>query len=103
MKTIYIEDEITEYIDVDSLKINSNQIINKIKQLNILENKKSYKSIFYNIQTDDIIIRNIENINISNKKDIKGIIKYNINASRCIFYEIFSTANHNKRHQQIHK
>ena len=79
MKTIYIEDEITEYIDLDSLKINSNQIINKIKQLNILENKKSYKSIFYNIQTDDIIIRNIENINISNKKDIKGIIKYNIN------------------------
>ena len=68
MKTIYIEDEITEYIDLDSLKINSNQIINKIKQLNILENKKSYKSIFYNIQTDDIIIRNIENINISNKK-----------------------------------
>ena len=64
MKTIYIEDEITEYIDLDSLKINSNQIINKIKQLNILENKKSYKSIFYNIQTDDIIIRNIENINI---------------------------------------
>ena len=79
MKTIYIEDEIIQYIDINKLTESCNEIINKIKELNILENKKSYKSILYNIQTEDVMVRNIENINISNKKDIKGIIKYNIN------------------------
>ena len=38
-----------------------------------------YKSIFYNIQTEDIIIRLIDNINISNKSDVQGLIKFNIN------------------------
>ena len=38
-----------------------------------------YKSIFYNIQTEDVIIRLIGNINISNKSDVQGLIKFNIN------------------------
>ena len=38
-----------------------------------------YKSIFYNIQTEDVIIRLIDNINISNKSDVQGLIKFNIN------------------------
>jgi len=78
MKTIFIEDEIIEYIGIKNLRENYNEFINKIKELNISENKKSYKSIFYNIQTEDVIVRNIDNINILHKKDIEGIIKYNI-------------------------
>ena len=98
MKNIYIDDEIHQDISLNiSSKIigTTNQYyINDIEKERYVENvtkiieskirktKKltsKYKSIFYNIQTEDVIIRMIDNINISNKSDILGLIKFNIN------------------------
>ena len=98
MKNIYIDDEIHQDISLNiSNKIigTTNQYyINDIEKERYVENvtkiieskirktKKltsKYKSIFYNIQTEDVIIRMIDNINISNKSDILGLIKFNIN------------------------
>lgn len=98
MKNIYIDDEIHQDISLNiSNKIigTTNQYyindiekeryvetISKIIESKINKTKKltsKYKSIFYNIQTEDIIIRMIDNINISNKSDILGLIKFNIN------------------------
>ena len=86
MKNIYIDDEIHQDISLNiSNKIigTTNQYyINDIEKERYVENitkiieskinktKKltsKYKSIFYNIQTEDVIIRMIDNINISNK------------------------------------
>lgn len=94
---IYVDDDILEIIELDDVdiknKINKENLsannrrdnyINNIMQVikfNIEKNKNSlrkYKNILYNIQTEDVIVRNIENINISNKKDVIGLIKYNI-------------------------
>lgn len=75
-----------KYISIENdININQNlqyetlfieELCKKIKQSIIISKKCK---LLFNIQTEDIIVRNIYNINISNKKDILGIIKYNIN------------------------
>ncbi|MGL5328735.1 MAG: hypothetical protein ACRDD7_05670 [Peptostreptococcaceae bacterium] len=72
-KEIIIENSIL--IDVD--KIGKKYDFNKIgRTIDNLENK--YKYIYCNLQTEDIIVRTIDNINIKNKKDTIGIIKYEL-------------------------
>lgn len=76
-KRIFIEYDFIENISINNMK----QLCENIK-LNISGIESTYKQdckLLFNIQTEDIIVRNIENINISKKRDILGIIKYNIN------------------------
>ena len=98
MKNIYIDDDIQEDISLnisneiigntnkyyinDTEKEKYVENITKIIESKIYNTKKftsKYKSILYNIQTEDVIIRMIDNVNISNKSDILGLIKFNIN------------------------
>ena len=98
MKNIYIDDDIQEDISLnisneiigntnkyyinDTEKEKYVENITKIIEPKIYNTKKfpsKYKSILYNIQTEDVIIRMIDNVNISNKSDILGLIKFNIN------------------------
>ena len=76
-KRIFIVYDFIENISINNMK----QLCENIK-LNISGIESTYKQdckLLFNIQTEDIIVRNIENINISKKRDILGIIKYNIN------------------------
>ncbi|WP_122638935.1 hypothetical protein [Romboutsia sp. Marseille-P6047] len=76
-KRITIEHDFIENISINNMK----QLCENIK-LNIHSIENTYKrdcKLLFNIQTEDIIVRNIEDINISKKRDVLGIIKYNIN------------------------
>ena len=53
-----------------------NYIVENIKRYN---NNLKLKNIYFYMQNDEIIIRNMENVSIKKKKDIIPLIKYEIN------------------------
>lgn len=71
----YIEREKTYDIELRSL--NGDKFISTIKE--DFEINKKCKDIFFHIQNEEIIIRNIESIKTKRKKDIISLIKYEIN------------------------
>lgn len=58
-----------------------NKYINNVVKIvkdEIKEEHKKYKEIYFNMQTNNIIIRNIKVLNISNKKDIEAMIEFEL-------------------------
>lgn len=72
-----------DYIRVNSKegKNNINNYVNDVVKMlkdEIKEEYKKYKAISFNMQTNNIIIRNIKVLNVSNKKDIEAMIGFEI-------------------------
>lgn len=71
------------YINIENevISVNKKELsyknVNELKKI-INESHKKYQYINYNIQTEDILIRNIKNINIKNKKETISQIKYEV-------------------------
>lgn len=71
---INIEDEVI--LDINKDEVSNKAFDDLIKFIN--KSNKKYRYINYNIQTEDIIIRNIKDINVKNKKETLGQIRYEI-------------------------
>ncbi len=62
--------------NIENLELNS--FIEKLRELTN-DNKNKIKKIFFNIQNEGVVIRNLENIKTKRKKEIIELIKYEIN------------------------
>ncbi|MEG0842834.1 MAG: pilus assembly protein PilM [Romboutsia sp.] len=69
-----------EYINnkiLDNVELYKSEIVKTIKT-ELGDKNKGYKEIYYNMQNEDILIRNISILNVKNKKDIKSMIEFEI-------------------------
>lgn len=78
----YIEDNKNYNIGLDLLlsneKPNKEELLSKIR--NDFNTNKKYSSICFNVQNDQVIIRNIKDVNTKKESHIINLIKFEINA-----------------------
>lgn len=84
-KKIFIDKSIIKEVsfniksDIDEIeKTGYVENVVKVVKDEINNIKKSYKNLYFNIQTQDIVIRNIEILNTKKKRDILNMIEFEI-------------------------
>ncbi|MBY2476996.1 pilus assembly protein PilM [Clostridioides difficile] len=84
-KKIFIDKSVTKEINFN-IKNDSNEVVRiryvedvvRLVKEEIAKSKISYKNLYFNIQIQDIVIRNIEVIDTKKKRDILNMIEFEI-------------------------